>query len=85
MAARARVKAIEFDPRLCKGCRICIALCPVKIIVLSDRIGAYGTSVPEVRDVSKCIGCGFCELYCPDYAVTVVKEPRVKEEVAMKA
>lgn len=31
------------------------------------------------RDPEKCIYCGLCEHYCPDLAITVVKDKKPKE------
>lgn len=55
----------------CKACGICMAFCPVQIIN-SDKHGK-----PEISDPDKCIGCRFCELHCPDFAITIVeRHPR---------
>ncbi len=49
----------------CKSCGICSALCPQKII-LQDETGK-----PSIEDMDNCIGCRFCEVHCPDFAITV--------------
>lgn len=51
----------------CKGCNICVALCPKKVLSL-DTLGKI-----YVSDAASCIGCGQCELRCPDYAIYVEK------------
>ncbi|MDH4319631.1 MAG: 4Fe-4S binding protein [Desulfobulbaceae bacterium] len=51
----------------CKACGICIAFCPKKVIS-ADKIGK-----PEIKDPDSCIGCRFCEIHCPDFAITVKK------------
>jgi len=52
-------------PAWCKSCGICSAFCPKKVIGVNDM----GTPVIEKPD--ECIGCRFCELHCPDFAITV--------------
>ncbi|MGE4561128.1 MAG: ferredoxin family protein [Desulfobulbus sp.] len=56
---------VAFYHDWCKACGICIAFCPKKII-LADRNGK-----PLVGEPDKCIGCRFCEMHCPDFAITV--------------
>lgn len=52
----------------CKGCGICAAFCPKKVLALDD-LGKI-----QVVDKEACIGCGQCELRCPDYAIFVDKK-----------
>jgi len=52
----------------CKGCGICVAFCPKKILAL-DTLGKI-----HVIDEQACINCGQCELRCPDYAIYVEKK-----------
>lgn len=49
----------------CKGCEICIEFCPKKVFE-GDELGH---PIPERID--ECIGCGTCELRCPDFAIEV--------------
>ena len=49
----------------CKSCGICSALCPQKII-LQDETGK-----PSIEAMDNCTGCRFCEVHCPDFAITV--------------
>ncbi|MCI5224519.1 MAG: 2-ketoglutarate oxidoreductase subunit delta [Candidatus Electrothrix sp. AR4] len=56
---------VSFYHDWCKICGICMAFCPKKII----RPGQNGK--PEIIDKDSCIGCRFCEMHCPDFAITV--------------
>lgn len=56
---------IAFYHDWCKACGICIAFCPKKIIT-PDKSGK-----PVIEEPDKCIGCRFCEIHCPDFAITV--------------
>ena len=58
----------------CKGCELCINVCPKKIIGINKaKINAIGHNPAEVSDMSKCIGCAFCATICPDCVIEVRK------------
>jgi 2-oxoglutarate ferredoxin oxidoreductase subunit delta len=57
--------SVIFFYEWCKSCGICSALCPQKII-LQDETGK-----PSIEDMDSCTGCRFCEVHCPDFAITV--------------
>ena len=71
---------IEVQEDRCKGCLLCTTVCPVNIIVQSDRINLSGYKVAEVTeaDKDKCTGCASCAMICPDVAITVYKTPKKK-------
>lgn len=60
----------------CKGCGICTAFCPQKILVLGDQTNAYGYPVVEMTDVTACRGCLRCSLMCPDTVFTFTREEK---------
>jgi 2-oxoglutarate ferredoxin oxidoreductase subunit delta len=49
----------------CKACGICSAFCPKKVIG-RDEAGA-----PVIEQPEACIACRFCEIHCPDFAITI--------------
>jgi 2-oxoglutarate ferredoxin oxidoreductase subunit delta len=49
----------------CKQCGLCAAFCPRECLAL-DEEGA-----PMVVHPERCTGCGWCELHCPDFAISV--------------
>ena len=51
----------------CKKCGICSSFCP-KNVIGQDEDGGPVFERPE-----DCIGCRFCELHCPDFAITVTE------------
>jgi len=59
---------IEIRKERCKGCNICVAFCPKKVLALDSMGKVY------VVDENACIGCGQCELRCPDFAIRIRKE-----------
>jgi len=57
--------------KYCKGCGLCIEICPVGALKFSDkRKGVYGNQTIEC-DLDKCIQCGKCEKICPDGAIKI--------------
>ncbi|MFN3535060.1 MAG: 4Fe-4S dicluster domain-containing protein [Desulfatiglandales bacterium] len=52
----------------CKQCGICVAFCPKKVLD-RDPKGA-----PVVARPQDCIGCRFCELHCPDFAISITEK-----------
>lgn len=66
--------SIQIDEMVCKGCGLCVAACPLKIIVLSkDRINAKGYHLAELAVPERCTGCASCGTMCPDSAITVMR------------
>jgi 2-oxoglutarate ferredoxin oxidoreductase subunit delta len=63
---------VTFNDDACKGCELCVHVCPVKIIELNkDKINSKGYSPAHVIDKEKCIACGNCAITCPDSVITV--------------
>ncbi len=63
---------VTFQEELCKGCGLCVSVCPQKIITLDNsRINAKGYHPATVTDMDMCIGCASCALMCPDVVITV--------------
>ena len=63
---------VQFKENLCKGCSLCVAACPKKIISLSkSRTNDKGYYVAEVKNKAECIGCAACAVMCPDLVITV--------------
>jgi indolepyruvate ferredoxin oxidoreductase, beta subunit len=60
----ARLEIVE---RWCKGerCAICVRVCPERCLA----IGSADAVV--VRAPEACTGCRLCEIFCPDFAITV--------------
>jgi 2-oxoglutarate ferredoxin oxidoreductase subunit delta len=56
---------IDIYKAWCKGCGICAAFCPTGALA-RDEAG-----FPYVKEPDKCINCGWCEMRCPDFAITV--------------
>ena len=72
--ARGRV---TIDEGFCKGCGLCVAVCPAHVLELDmARITPKGYHPGACVVVAGCTGCCTCALMCPDVAITVEREVR---------
>ncbi|ACS90523.1 MAG: 2-ketoglutarate:ferredoxin oxidoreductase subunit delta [Thermococcus sp. 40_45] len=62
---------ISVDTFLCKGCGICLELCPRKVFEWSKELSEKGVHYPIPVNADKCVKCKLCELLCPDFAIAV--------------
>ncbi len=66
---------VTFNTQLCKGCGLCVSVCPKGILELSkDEINNKGYNIARITDQDKCIACVFCATICPDVVIKVEKE-----------
>jgi 2-oxoglutarate ferredoxin oxidoreductase subunit delta len=65
---------VTFYEEKCKGCKLCLMVCPKKIVIIkTDKLNAKGYYPAGVVDMDKCIGCAFCATICPDCVIEVEK------------
>lgn len=62
-----KAEKILINKEWCKGCEICVELCPTNALEMKDFKAS-------VRDLEKCIACMQCEIRCPDFAIEVYKK-----------
>jgi 2-oxoglutarate ferredoxin oxidoreductase subunit delta len=62
------------DERYCKGCLICIDVCPTKAIRASEKLNSKGYRLPREENMALCKACEICVLMCPDFAIAVSEE-----------
>ncbi len=63
---------ITVDERYCKGCALCVSVCPRDCIALDpDKLTDKGYHPAKLTDESLCSGCADCAVMCPDVAITV--------------
>jgi len=66
--AKRILKAHHINREWCKGCGICVAFCPKKVLELDESDKAVAARKED------CIACRLCELRCPDLAIEVETE-----------
>ncbi|GAA0289455.1 2-oxoacid:acceptor oxidoreductase family protein [Rhodovulum strictum] len=60
---------LEITEEWCKGCDICVKMCPERCLRLNDRLKAE-LALPDL-----CTGCQLCAWLCPDQAISVTNIP----------
>ena len=64
---------IEINQELCKGCQICMPLCPKDLISASNKLNANNYLPVVFNDNGECTGCAICALVCPEVAIEVYR------------
>jgi 2-oxoglutarate ferredoxin oxidoreductase subunit delta len=69
-----KMPKVIFIEERCKGCGLCVNVCPKHIIKMSEQnLNGKGYHPAEVTDMEQCIGCAFCATICPDCVIIVEK------------
>jgi indolepyruvate ferredoxin oxidoreductase beta subunit len=58
---------LRITPEWCKGCDICVKMCPERCLTLN------ALNIVELTRPELCTGCRICEWLCPDFAIDVIK------------
>lgn len=71
----AKIKGnVVVDIEACKGCGVCVSVCPTKVLVQGPTVNSKGYRYTMLTDGIECIGCASCAIVCPDSCLTVYKE-----------
>jgi 2-oxoglutarate ferredoxin oxidoreductase subunit delta len=65
---KADIYVIE---KRCKGCGVCIEVCQADVLEKSRDVNDQGYNFPVVKNPEACLGCGMCEMLCPDFAIYI--------------
>jgi 2-oxoglutarate ferredoxin oxidoreductase subunit delta len=64
---------IIIDKERCKGCTLCVTVCPHNVITLSEKANSKGYFPAEATNPG-CTGCANCAIVCPDCAIEVYRD-----------
>lgn len=71
----AKIKGtIVVDREHCKGCAVCVSVCPCEVLTLSNDVNGKGYRVAVMAAPDKCTGCASCGIICPDSCITVYRQ-----------
>lgn len=63
---------VTFDVDYCKGCNLCVSVCPTNVLALkTDELNAKGYRPVYAKNPDKCIACLSCAITCPDSVISV--------------
>ncbi len=79
-ARRVGIPRIEITRAWCKGCNICVAVCPERILSIDSH------EIAVISDQDRCTACGLCARLCPDMAIDIwLDMPMSSESVQIVA
>ncbi|HPP66404.1 MAG TPA: 4Fe-4S binding protein [bacterium] len=68
---------LKINKNRCKGCGLCIEVCPQKILKMSKMFNKFGYHFVEVSE-NNCTGCKKCTIICPDAAIEIFIQDETK-------
>jgi 2-oxoglutarate ferredoxin oxidoreductase subunit delta len=57
----------------CKGCGLCVMVCPKKVLEISDQLNMQGYFPAYQARPESCILCAICCTMCPDLAISITE------------
>jgi 2-oxoglutarate ferredoxin oxidoreductase subunit delta len=69
-----RGKSLWVNQERCKGCELCIEVCPVGVLEPSGELNSRGVPPPALKREGRCTLCTLCQNMCPDLAIYILPE-----------
>ncbi|MCJ7772332.1 MAG: ferredoxin family protein [Desulfobacterales bacterium] len=63
----------QIDFEKCKGCGLCVDVCPKKVLELTTEVNAKGYFPAYQARPQDCVFCTTCCIMSPDVAITITK------------
>jgi len=64
---------ITINQERCKGCFLCVDVCPKRSLKQGKKLNQRGASYVEFIAGSQCVGCTLCAVICPECCIEVYK------------
>jgi 2-oxoglutarate ferredoxin oxidoreductase subunit delta len=65
---------IKIDSEKCKGCMLCVKVCPKKVLRPEGKVNKKGQQYVSMKHPEQCTGCGLCFIMCPDGAIEIERK-----------
>ena len=69
---------LEIDQNRCKGCGLCVSVCPKNVLEISSNVNSNGYFAVFLAHPEDCIFCAMCCEMCPDVALTITEDAKSK-------
>jgi 2-oxoglutarate ferredoxin oxidoreductase subunit delta len=66
------------EENLCKGCGLCVSVCPKHVLEISKKVNAKGYFPAFQARPQDCVRCALCCTMCPDVAITITADQEDK-------
>ena len=73
--------AYYLDNERCKGCGLCVSICPKHVLEISNKVNSKGYFPAYQAHPEDCNHCAMCCVMCPDVAIKITK---IAEEALAK-
>ena len=65
--------AYHIDKERCKGCGLCVSICPKNVLEISNKVNAKGYFPAYQARPEDCNFCAMCCVMCPDVAIEITE------------